>query len=69
LRVLGGVDFRGSVNFELLPLLGLSCSSELFFALLCHFAWLCRFSCLLLAFVVFLLLDDLLELFMAFWVF
>jgi hypothetical protein len=57
LRVLGGVDFRGSVDFEL------------FLALLCHFAWLCRFSCLLLAFAVFLFLDDLLELFLAFWVF
>jgi hypothetical protein len=42
---------------------------ELFLALSCHFAWLCRFSCLLLAFTVFLLLDDLLELFLAFWVF
>jgi hypothetical protein len=43
-----------------------SCSSELFLALLCHFAWLCRFSCRLLAFTVFLLLDDLLELFWLF---
>jgi hypothetical protein len=42
---------------------------ELFLARLCHFAWLCRFSCLMLAFTVFLLLDDLLELFLAFWVF
>jgi hypothetical protein len=42
--------------------LSLSCSSELFLALLCHFAWLCHTSCLLLAFAVFLLLDDLLEL-------
>jgi hypothetical protein len=54
LRMLEGVDFRGSVNFEL------------FLALLCHFAWLCRFSCRLLAFMVFVLLDDLLELFFAF---
>jgi hypothetical protein len=46
-------------------ILSLSCSSELFLALLCHFTWLYRFSCLLLAFVVFLLLDDLLELFLA----
>jgi hypothetical protein len=46
--------------------LSFSCSSELFLALLCHFTWLCCFSCLLLAFVVFLLLDDLLELFLAF---
>jgi hypothetical protein len=42
---------------------------ELFLALLCHFAWLCHFSCLLLAFVIFLLLDDILELFLSFWVF
>jgi hypothetical protein len=35
----------------------------------CHFAWLCRFSCLLLAFAVFPLLDDLLELFLPFLVF
>jgi hypothetical protein len=40
-----------------------SCSSELFLALLCHFAWLCCFSCRLLVFVVFLHLDDILELF------
>jgi hypothetical protein len=31
-----------------------------------HFAWLYRFSCLLLAFTVFLLLDDLFELFVGF---
>ncbi len=43
-----------------------SYSSELFLALLCHFAWLCHFSCLLLAFAVFLLLDDLLDLFLTF---
>jgi hypothetical protein len=60
LRVLGGVDFRGSANSELLPWL------ELFLALLCHFAWLCHFSCRLLAFAVFVLLDDLLELFFCF---
>jgi hypothetical protein len=42
---------------------------ELFLTLSCYFAWLCRFSCLLLAFVIFLLLDNLLELFLAFWVF
>jgi hypothetical protein len=46
-------------------ILSFSCSFELFFALLCHFAWLYRFSYLLLAFTVFLLLDDLLELFLA----
>jgi hypothetical protein len=64
------------VNFERLMLLSASvlilsfpCSSELFLALLCHFAWLCRFSCSLLAFVAFPLLDDLLERFLAFWVF
>jgi hypothetical protein len=61
--VLGGVDFRGSVDLELLPWL------ELFLALLCHFAWLCRFSCRLLTFMVLLLPNDLLELFMVFWVF
>jgi hypothetical protein len=43
-----------------------SCSSELLLALSCHFAWLCRFSCRLLAFAVFFLLDDLLELFLGF---
>jgi hypothetical protein len=42
---------------------------ELFLTLLCHFAWLCRFLCRLLTFAVFLLLDDLLELLLAFWVF
>jgi hypothetical protein len=66
--VLGGVDFRGSVNFELLPWFELFLLF-LFLALPCHFAWLYRFSYLLLTFVVFLLLDDLLELFLAFWVF
>jgi hypothetical protein len=50
-------------------ILSVSYSSELFLALSYHFAWLCRFSCLLLAFAVFLLLDDILELFLAFWVF
>jgi hypothetical protein len=49
--------------------LSFSCSSELFLALLCHFSWLCRFSCRLLAFTVFLFLDDIFELFLAFWVF
>jgi hypothetical protein len=43
-----------------------SCSSELLLALLCYFAWFCRLLCILLAFVVFLLLDDFLELFLAF---
>jgi hypothetical protein len=31
------------------------------------FSWFCRFSCILLAFVAFLLLDDLLEIFVGFW--
>jgi hypothetical protein len=47
-------------------MLTFSCSSELFLSLLCHVAWLCRFSCHLLVFVVFPLLDDLLELFFGF---
>jgi hypothetical protein len=46
--------------------LSFSCSFGLFLALLYHFAWFCRFSFLLLAFAVFLLLDDLLKLFLAF---
>jgi predicted membrane metal-binding protein len=49
LRVLGGVDFRGVL------ILSFCVEFELFLALLCHFAWLCRFSCLVLAFAVFLL--------------
>jgi hypothetical protein len=49
--VLGGVDFKRSVDFELFLL----------------FSWFCRFSCLLLAFAVFLLLDNLLDLFVGFW--
>jgi hypothetical protein len=66
LRVLGGVDF------ELLCILSICLEFEfflLFLALPCHFAWFCRFSYLLLVFAVFLLLDDMLELFLAFWVF
>jgi hypothetical protein len=43
--------------------LSFSCSSELFLALSCHFAWLCRLSCLLLAFAVFLLLVTFLSFF------
>jgi hypothetical protein len=46
--------------------LSFSCFSELFLALLCHFAWLYRFLCCLLAFAVFLLLDDFLEFFLLF---
>jgi hypothetical protein len=42
------------------------CSSDHFLALSCHFAWLYRFSYLLLTFAVILLLDDLLELFFGF---
>jgi hypothetical protein len=49
--------------------LNFSYSSELFLALSYHFAWLCRFSCHLLDFAVFLFLHDLLELFLAFGVF
>jgi hypothetical protein len=47
-------------------ILSVSCFSELFLALSCYFAWLCRISCLLLAFTVFPLLDDILELFLVF---
>jgi hypothetical protein len=46
--------------------LSFSYPSELFLSLLCHFASLCQFSYLLLAFAVFLLPDDLLELFLDF---
>jgi hypothetical protein len=66
LRVLGGVDFRGvlilsfCIDFELFLLFWAFLRSS------CHFAWICRFSCRLLAFVVFSLLDDLLELFFGF---
>jgi hypothetical protein len=71
-----GSWFRGSIDFVLLCSfwafalsLRFSCSSELFLTLICHFAWLYHFSCLVLAFAVFLLLDDLLELLLALWVF
>jgi hypothetical protein len=57
LRMLGGVDFRRSFEF-------LSYLEFLSFSLL--FPWFCRFSCFLLALRFFLLLDDLLELFLAF---
>jgi hypothetical protein len=67
LRVLGGVDFRGVLILSFCFALSFSCSCELFVALLHHFACLCRFLCLLLTFTVFLLLDDLLEFFLAFW--
>jgi hypothetical protein len=60
----GGVlNLSFCADFEILPWF------ELFLALPCHFAWLWRFSCLVLAFAVFFLLDDLLELFLAFLVF
>jgi hypothetical protein len=36
-------------------ILSFSYSSELFLALLCHFAWLCCFLCILLASAVFFL--------------
>jgi hypothetical protein len=51
LRVLGGVCFRGSFEFER------------FFAL----SLACLFSCHLLVLRLFLLLDDLLELLFGFW--
>jgi hypothetical protein len=51
LRVLGGVCFRRSFEFEL------------FFS----FSLVCHFSCHLLVLRLFLLLDDLLELFFIFW--
>jgi hypothetical protein len=38
-------------------ILSVSCSSELFLALLYHFTWLCHLSCCLLAFAVFFLLS------------
>jgi hypothetical protein len=62
-------NVRGNVGFELLCILNICLEFGLSLALVCHFAWLCRFSCRLLTFVVFLLLDDILELFLTFWVF
>jgi hypothetical protein len=64
-----GVDFRGASTLRFYFVLSFSFSSELFLTLPCHFAWLCRFSCPLLAFMVFLLLDDLLKFFLTFWIF
>jgi hypothetical protein len=49
--VLGGVCFTGNFEFEV------------FFA----FSLVCRFSCHVLVLRLFLLLDDLLELFFSFW--
>jgi hypothetical protein len=43
------------------------CVFELLLALLCHFGFVCRFSCLLLVLQFLLLLDDLLEFFIRFW--
>jgi hypothetical protein len=60
---------RGSWFWAFVLILSFSCSSELFLTLICYFAWFCRFSCLLLALTIFLLLDDLLEHFLYFWVF
>jgi hypothetical protein len=54
LRVLGEVDFRGSFEFSILS-----------FSLL--FSLVCRFSCLLSALWFFLNLDDLLGLFLTFY--
>jgi hypothetical protein len=59
--VLGGVWFR-----ESFWVLWAFCVFELFLALLCHFDLVCRFSYLLLVLRVFLLLNDLLELFLTF---
>jgi hypothetical protein len=53
MRVLGGVCFRESFEFE--------------FKLFSAFSLVCRFSCHLLVLRFFLLLDDLLELFFGFW--
>jgi hypothetical protein len=53
LRVLGGICSEGVF--------------ELFLTLLCHFSLVCRFSYLLLALRLFLLLDDFLQLFVDFW--
>jgi hypothetical protein len=47
-------------------ILSVSCSFAFFLSLLYHFDWLCCFSCFLFAFAVFLFLDDLLKLFLAF---
>jgi hypothetical protein len=58
-----GVDFRGSVDFEFFLLFRAFLNSYLPFCLAL------RFSCHLLAFTVFLLLDDFFVLFLAFWVF
>jgi hypothetical protein len=56
--VLGGVDSGGVFDIELFLL---------FLALIFHFGLVCRFACLLLVLRLFLLLDDLLELFIGFW--
>jgi hypothetical protein len=61
LRVLGGVDSGRVLRF-----VTFLCFSA-FLALHCHFGLICRFSCLLLVLQLFLLLDDILELFIGFW--
>jgi hypothetical protein len=60
LKVLRGVDLKRVLYAS-------SVCFELCLALLCHFCLVCRFSCLLLVLQLFLLLDDLLELFIYFW--
>jgi hypothetical protein len=57
LRVLGEFDSGG------LLILGFCFGFKIFLV----FSWFCRFLCLLLAFAVFLFLNDLLELFVGFW--
>jgi hypothetical protein len=57
-----GVDSGGV--FELCEFF---CAFELFLALLYHFGLVCHFLCLLLILWLFLLLDDLLKLFVGFW--
>jgi hypothetical protein len=75
LRVLGGVDFRGSVDFELLCILSVCFDFE---PLLLFLAFSISSSSFFLdlrlfvsfaAFCGFYLVDDLLELCLAFWVF
>jgi hypothetical protein len=59
--------FRGSLFQRGVFVSFFSSDFELFLALHCHFGLVCRFSCLLLALRVFLLLDDILEFFLALW--
>jgi hypothetical protein len=62
LRVLRRIDSGGVFEF-----CGFFYIFELFLALLCHFDLVCRFSCLMSALRLFLILDDLLEFFVGFW--